>query len=225
MNLVSLFRSGSRRSTSAASRRTRNLLPCFASGLEPLENRRLLTAIVTTDKLDYAPGETVHIAGAEFQAGEAVQLQVLRTDGVADGPPGNVPWLVQDGDNSFTGPREDGQGRVWYPDLDGTINGSFETGWYVYPEYLNSTLVVTATGVSSGEVASAQFTDGNPSVSNLAVTPSPANSPPTIIATIQEVGKQETRSDISAAEYFVDSTGTDGTGTPMAASDGGSTAK
>ena len=35
---------------------------------------------VITDQSDYAPGSTATITGAGFQAGETVQLQVLRID-------------------------------------------------------------------------------------------------------------------------------------------------
>src|SRR2546426_12232620 len=130
MNLMSLFRptnGGSMNGvfTSARSRHARKA-PSRAAGraFETLELRQLLTALVTTDKQDYAPGETVQIAARDYQAGEAIELQVLRTDGIADGPPGNVPWFVQDGDISFTAPRQDDQGRTWYPDLDGTVDGN-----------------------------------------------------------------------------------------------------
>src|SRR5437870_1670616 len=103
MKRTSLFRSKTVRSTSATSRRARRAQHRGAAGLlEPLEIRQLLTAVVTTDQQDYAPGSTAYIAARDFQPGEALELQVLRTDGVADGPPGNVPWYVQDGDNTFT---------------------------------------------------------------------------------------------------------------------------
>ena len=65
--------------------------------LESLEPRLLLSAtpmtaaVVTTDHLDYAPGETAVITtsnqdgdGLQFTAGEMVRFQVSRTDGMAD---------------------------------------------------------------------------------------------------------------------------------------------
>ena len=65
--------------------------------LESLEPRVLLSAtpmtaaVVTTDHLDYAPGETAVITssnqtgdGLQFAAGELVRFQVTRTDGIAD---------------------------------------------------------------------------------------------------------------------------------------------
>src|SRR5438477_12578225 len=41
-------------------------------------------AWVLTDKDDYAPGETVYIAGAGFCPGETVSLRVLHVGGAAD---------------------------------------------------------------------------------------------------------------------------------------------
>ena len=38
---------------------------------------------VSTDKADYAPGETALVAGTGFLVGETVRLQVTRTDGVS----------------------------------------------------------------------------------------------------------------------------------------------
>ena len=35
---------------------------------------------VTTDRSDYPPGSTASITGTGFQAGETVQLQILRID-------------------------------------------------------------------------------------------------------------------------------------------------
>jgi hypothetical protein len=133
--------------------------PTCKMRLERLEDRTLLSASVWTDKPDYAPGSTALINGSDFQVGEVVQFQVLRTDGVQDGPPGNLPWYVQDGDNSFVGPRTDAQGNLWYPDLDGTVDGNFQTTWNVYPEYLGASLQLTATGQTSGLTAQTTFTD------------------------------------------------------------------
>src|SRR5688572_15081931 len=106
--------------TSSANRETRwgkrlkALWPALPTrqpfALEVLEPRQLLSAdvlpaaVVTTDQLDYAPGQTAIIAafnsgteGVEFLAGEEVQFQVTRTDGVGDNPLGNLPWIVTDG--------------------------------------------------------------------------------------------------------------------------------
>src|SRR3954464_5425462 len=79
------------------------LASAVARAVESLERRQLLTAVVQTDKDDYAPGSTAHITafnstdpGTEFQIGETVQFQVLRSVG-ANVPPGHEPWRVRDG--------------------------------------------------------------------------------------------------------------------------------
>src|SRR5439155_1833845 len=104
-------------------------------GIEHLEARMLLSASVWTDKLDYPPGSTAVINGSGFQAGEVVQLQVLRTDGVPDYAEGNQPWQVRDGDTSFTTPYKDDAGMWHYPDLDGKVDGNIQTTWYVETQY------------------------------------------------------------------------------------------
>src|SRR5439155_10325691 len=84
----------------AQSRRRAKLSSAVAKALEPLERRQMLTAIVQTDQGDYAPGSTAQITtsnntdpGIDFQSGEMVQFQVLRTAG-ANVPPGHEPWRV-----------------------------------------------------------------------------------------------------------------------------------
>ncbi|MFL5340441.1 MAG: beta strand repeat-containing protein, partial [Gemmataceae bacterium] len=171
-------------------------------GVDLLETRLVPSATILTNQLDYAPGSTAIITGSGFQPGESVHLEVLRSDGTVEGTPDN-PWTITDG----------GQG-----DLDGVANGQFTTTWYVDPAYAtNQTLTATATGLSSGETASVTFTDGNPSVDNhsLVVSPNSANTAPTITASITEGGNPKTN--ITAAEYFIDGTGADGTGTAMTA--------
>src|SRR6185436_4307126 len=117
--------------------------------LESLENRVLLSAtpmdaptaepvvtaaVVTTDKADYAPGETAVITtsntsadGLKFGEGELVQFQVTRTDGIQDYAMGNIPWFVTDGVGGFEAYEEfDANGQVadWIsPDNDLTVNG------------------------------------------------------------------------------------------------------
>ena len=153
--------------------------------LESLEPRLLLSAtpmtaaVVTTDHLDYAPGETAVITtsnqagdGLQFSAGEMVSFQVTRTDGMADaasqttdvGPAGNEAWYVTDGIGGFAahlGSDVSGDGVAdWIaPDNDNTINSSISTTWYVEEQYRNSSLVVTASGQESGAMATQAFTD------------------------------------------------------------------
>src|SRR5262245_53442606 len=114
--------------------------------VETLEDRLVPSASLWTDKPDYAPGATALISGSGFQVGETVQLQVVRTDGVADSPPGNAAWQVTDG----------GSG-----DLDGHADGNIQTSWHVDSQYLGAHLLATAAGLSSGETASVAFTDAD----------------------------------------------------------------
>src|SRR5262245_40649736 len=141
--------------------------------VEQLEARNLLSATLLTDKPDYSPGDTAVITGSGFEVGETIQLQVVRTDGVSDYPPGNQPWQVTDG----------GDG-----DLDGRADGNLQTTWFVENQYRGATLLVSATGLTSGTTAQAAFTDApdttGPAATNLSISPDPANTPPTITATI-----------------------------------------
>ncbi|NOT23946.1 MAG: LEPR-XLL domain-containing protein [Nitrospiraceae bacterium] len=160
--------------------------------LESLEPRVLLSAtpmiaaVVTTDHLDYAPGETAVITtanqtgeGPQFAAGEMVRFQVARTDDMADsssttanvGPAGNGAWYVIDGIGGFTTHQQfdamgqaidrDGNGIAdWIaPDNDNTVNGSISTTWFVEEQYRNSSLIVTAADQKSGAIANQAFTD------------------------------------------------------------------
>src|SRR4051794_38884220 len=118
-------------------------------GLEQLEARTLLSASVWLNKPDYIPGSTAVINGSGFQAGETVQLQVVRTDGQPDYPGGNLPWQVKDGDASFTTPYKDASGMWHYPDLDGQTDGKIQTTWFVESQYEGASLQLTATGQTS----------------------------------------------------------------------------
>jgi hypothetical protein len=103
-------------------------------------------ASVTTDLDDYPPGATAIVTGENFELGETIELQVLHTDGVPNTGGGHEPWQVTDG----------GEG-----DLDGVVDGNFETTWYVNPDdSFKSAFEITATGLSSKEVATNTFTDG-----------------------------------------------------------------
>src|SRR5690242_13480422 len=67
---------------------------------ERLEERRLLSATVVSDKHDYAPGSTATFTAANdatttsanFQPGEAIEFQVTRTDGVPATGDSTLPW-------------------------------------------------------------------------------------------------------------------------------------
>ncbi|MCJ1884351.1 hypothetical protein LNN38_05760 [Pseudomonas sp. LA21] len=114
-------------------------------------------ASVSTDQQDYAPGSTATITATGFAAGSTVTFQVQHvTDAGPDGiwgtpddvieittGAGHDPWSVTDG-----GPG----------DLDGEVNGSITTSWYVNPDDSEgATFLLTA---ASGDVmATASFTD------------------------------------------------------------------
>ncbi|CAI8877887.1 Flagellar hook-length control protein FliK [Pseudomonas sp. IT-196MI5] len=122
---------------------------------------------VTTDLGDYAPGSTAIITASGFAAGSTVTLEVDHAVGAgADGVwgtsddvlntnmgAGHEPWSVTDG----------GVG-----DLDGQVNGSVTTSWYVNPDdSAGATFLLTATsagadgvlGTADDAVATASFTD------------------------------------------------------------------
>ena len=80
--------------------------------VEPLEQRKLLTATVTTDLADYAPGSTAHFVASGFLPGEKVDFQVLHIDGRSNAGSGHLPWAVADGGTT---------------DLDSKVNGSVST--------------------------------------------------------------------------------------------------
>ncbi|AFZ37589.1 conserved repeat domain protein [Stanieria cyanosphaera PCC 7437] len=108
------------------------------------------SATVTTDLDDYPPGATAIITGSNFDLGETIELQVLHTDNIPNTGGGHEPWQVTDGGAE---------------DLDGKVDGKFQTTWYVNPDdSANSAFKLTATGLNSGEVATHHFTDSNPAV-------------------------------------------------------------
>ena len=105
-------------------------------------------ATVVTDKPDYAPSETAYITATGFQVGESVEFLVLHIDGKPNTGNGHTPWMVTDG-----GPN----------DNDGQADGNIETSWFVDPDdSFNSVFELTATGQSSGIMASHIFKDDTP---------------------------------------------------------------
>lgn len=100
---------------------------------------------VTTDKDDYQPSETAIITATGYKLGESVQFHVLHIDDVPNTGEGHDPWVVTDG----------GSG-----DLDGAVDGNIRTTWFVSPDdSLGSSFGLTATGLASGYIAEAYFTD------------------------------------------------------------------
>jgi hypothetical protein len=103
---------------------------------------------VSTDKADYAPGETALISGSGFEPGSTVQITILETaDKDLDGPgPDNAEL--------------DDYGTV--ATVTVAADGTFEATWLVPPRpdasALGATLELTASS-SSGETATTTFTD------------------------------------------------------------------
>ncbi|WP_448681869.1 DUF5801 repeats-in-toxin domain-containing protein [Pseudomonas nicosulfuronedens] len=142
---------------------------------------------VTTDQNDYAPGSTAIITASGFTAGSTVKIEVdhatsAGADGIWGTPDdvlntsagaGHDPWYVTDG----------GAG-----DLDGQVNGSVTSSWYVDPD--DSAGARFLLSASSGDTtATTTFTDSGPTVvatgvnvsldetaglQNATATPSPA---------------------------------------------------
>ena len=90
------------------------------------------SATVTTDRTDYQPGDTVIIAGANWQAGETVQLTLHRDNDTLD--------------TVLTA----------FADQDGNISNS---DYVVQESDLNVAFLLTAVGQSSGYTAQTTFTD------------------------------------------------------------------
>src|SRR5690348_1844181 len=100
-------------------RRARFLLNWRGLFVEPLEQRYLMSslAMIATDQADYQPGAIVAIAGTDFDANEAVTLQVVHSDGLTGGA-GHEPWtVVADEDGKFS--------STWMVDPDDSAGASF----------------------------------------------------------------------------------------------------
>src|SRR5579872_5177003 len=103
---------------------------------ELLEDRLLLSAMVATNRSDYAPGSTAIITASGFAIGEKVQVQVVNADGTDAGAAAHQAWDVTAGPN-----------------------GSIQTTWYVGSSEHGKTLDVIVTGLVSQETATSTFTD------------------------------------------------------------------
>ena len=143
--------------------------------LDPLE------PTVSTDLLDYAPGDTAVITAEGFIVGSTIEFQVLHWDAGADGiygteddiiggdgyGDGHESWTITDGvrtagADGILGTDDDGG------DLDGVADGKITTSWYVNPDdSLNETFLLTATGsgtdgligTDDDQFATTSFTD------------------------------------------------------------------
>ena len=92
------------------------------------------SAAISTDKMDYAPGETATITGRGFQAGEVVRVKIH--------------------EDPHT-PQERGF------DVTAEGDGSFSGNYLVMDYDLNMKFIVGARGLTSGLTAQTTFTDSN----------------------------------------------------------------
>src|SRR6185503_10160625 len=93
------------------------------------------SASITTDKMDYAPGETAFIRGRGFQAGEVVRVKIHED-----------PHTPQERGFDVTA------------DADGNFSGE-----YLVQDYdLDMKFIAGARGLTSGATAQTTFTDANP---------------------------------------------------------------
>ena len=139
-------------------------------------------ATVTTDLDDYAPGSTATITGENFEPGETVELEILHTDDTPNTGGGHDPWQVTDG-------SED--------DLDGKINGTIITTWFVNPDDSGgSAFELTAAGLNSDKLATHNFTDSEPAVQFFYVPTKEAD----LLAGIKAIANDATNNFNSATE-------------------------
>lgn len=148
-----------------------------------------INPFVTTDKSDYAPGETATITASGFEAGATVEFDMSIVEPGGDGvigtsddilvAPSNPPeeqatWQVTDGVRLLIDAGADGiEGTgddVFGGDLDGVADGKITTTWLVDPGgyYLDVTLELSAADDTDGDgvfggagdnVATTRFTD------------------------------------------------------------------
>ena len=105
-------------------------------------------ATLTSDEPDYAPGTTATFTGAGFFPNEIVELIVHHYDGISNDGENHDSWLVE-----------------------ANSNGDFITTWHVCEDdCINSTLIATADGQTSGLHAEVIFTDA-PRVNTVSVNP------------------------------------------------------
>ena len=115
---------------------------------------------VKTDKLDYAPGDPVIITGTGWHANEEVSLMVMN--------------LTYDGLNMLPHYGE------WFVTADS--NGDISSWWDVTIDELNTELVLTALGQSSGYKEQVFFTDA-PSLSSISTNTGPTTGGNTVTLT------------------------------------------
>jgi uncharacterized repeat protein (TIGR01451 family) len=118
--------------------------------------------VVTSDEGDYSPYSTANLTAAGFGIGDEISFQVSIIDPAtglvsplnADAP-GASAWTVIEGANV---------------DSYGTTYGSVTTSWYVDPYYADTTLLLTATDLNTGQVATEVFADAGGATQHLSIT-------------------------------------------------------
>jgi hypothetical protein len=134
-------------------------------------------ATVTTDKTDYAPGDTVIITGAGWQPGETVRLVLHRE-------PTTSPDTT----------------------LESVVNseGKFTNSEYVILESdLNVTFTLTATGLSSGFTAQTTFTDARQFKAEISPTSVCASQSATYTITITNTNTSPTTTGIGSVRILL----------------------
>lgn len=121
---------------------------------------------VATSFEGYAPGETAGITATGFELGSTAEFHISHVSGA--GADGILSTLNDELEES------DGDGHdVWSltdggaDDLDGLVNGTIQTSWYVNPDdSLDATFLLSAIG-SDGQIATNAFTDAAGSISKV----------------------------------------------------------
>lgn len=124
-------RRAAHRTSSGAGRIRRRSRLHARPGVDLMEDRTLLSALITADKGDYAPGATAIISGSGWQAGEAVKMDVFNLTTRTD----ETQWTTS-------------------ADADGNVSTSLIVG-----NWAGDTLQLTATGAGDHQVATTTFTD------------------------------------------------------------------
>ena len=113
---------------------TRSVLSVLLLGIFLLAASVVQAQTVTTDEMDYAPGETVLITGTGFTGDVYVALTIFH--------PGLDPNHPH---NTIT----------WNEEVD--ENGNFSATWIVDDLELNTTLILSAQGLDANQVATANY--------------------------------------------------------------------
>src|SRR5258706_9949103 len=113
--------------------------------------------IITTDKSYYQQGDSALFTASNLGAGETASFSVAHLEAGADGIYGTADDLL-----SYD---LAGTGITWsitdggIGDLDGIVNGSITTAWFVNSDANGQAFQLFSTDLGTGETATATFTD------------------------------------------------------------------